>query len=94
MAKNRTSCLNKPQVDPWVKYGERYHEMCDVFDCQNLTGPPARAGGDPMPANHNERRLMITHSRTVRKMLLEEVLLAGGTEQDLQQAIRTAAPRR
>ena len=74
------------QPHPFINLGIEYHERCDAFDEQVLTGERDHHG-DKRPANANERRLMLNNARQVKEEL---VARAEGDEQVVQEAIRLA----
>jgi hypothetical protein len=63
--------------------------MCDEFDDANLTGE--KLAGSRMPANEQERSLMMAHVRAVQSMLRHEITSMGLDPAGLTKAIVEAS---
>ena len=73
-----------------IKLARCYHEVCDEFDENYLTGKLGPDGGK-MPANSEEQRAMARHSSLVLEDMWLKAQAAGHGRKEFQEAIHTAA---
>lgn len=72
--------------------GVQYHDRCDAFDDEHLTGPFIRGRGRGVtPANTRERRLMVRNARAVCRHVLFLGEQMGYTRDQIEDAISKAS---